>query len=98
MELPQALGLEAEGERLGDEQRIPAAGVDAQRRMQVLGDGAGREAADVVESLAAQNGARADEERRVPTVFARLDDVVEHPLLAPRPPATAAAEQEAVVV
>ncbi len=73
----------AEGQRLRVVDRLPALGVQPDRGVQVLGHGAGGEAADLVQRRAAHDGAAAAEEGCIPGVLAALDDAEEQRLLGP---------------
>ncbi len=91
---PQALHgerLEIDGRQSGDQHFIqvdgfPSLRVQHDRRVQVFGDGLGEDAAVRLERLAPQHRASAAEERRVPVVLARHDQVEERVLLAVHPP------------
>ncbi len=73
----EGLGGQPGGLRDVDVGGVPAQLLHAQRGVRVLGDGLGGDAADLVEGLAADDGAGAAEEGGVPEVVAVLDDAVE---------------------
>ena len=90
---------QAEGQRLGVVDRPVALRMQAHRGVQVFGDGAGGEAADLVECAAPHHGATAAEEGGVPVVLAALNDAKEQRLLGPhRAPCAAPAVLERVEV
>ncbi len=73
--------LQAGDQRLVDIDAVPAAGMQLQRGLAILGDADAAEAAGVVERLAAEHRGRAAEEGGVPLVQPALDDAVEHLVL-----------------
>ena len=81
----EALGGEPGRERQREVDRAPAPRVQLQGGVGVLGHRLYLEAADRLDRGAAQHGARAAEEGRVPEVVAGLDHVVEEGLLGSDP-------------
>ncbi|MDT4850786.1 hypothetical protein FQZ97_849460 [compost metagenome] len=73
----QAVGGQARRQGDAHVRRVPPGAVQAQGGVGVLGDGLGRETADVVQGFAAQHRAGAAEEGGVPQVVAVLDQPVE---------------------
>ena len=80
-EAGEGRGLQAGDQRLVDIDAVPAARMQLERGLAILGDGDAGEAAGLVERLAAQHRGRAAEEGGVPLVEAALDDAVEHLVL-----------------
>jgi len=74
----EPLGREAGGKRDFEVGAVPAAAVQLQRGVRVLGHRLGGDAADLLQGGAAQHGAGAAEEGGVPVVVAVLDQAVEH--------------------
>ena len=77
---------------------ISTLAVEPQRRVDVLGGGTGGEPANLVQRRAPEDGARPDKEGGIPAVLGRLDDVVEHRLLAPQATTAQAPEKQTVGV
>ena len=73
----EPLGGESGGQRGIEVGRVPALLLDQQRGVGVLGDGVGGDAADLLQRVAANDGAGAAEEGGVPGVVAVLDEAVE---------------------
>ena len=74
------LRCQAGREILIDVDRLPAAAMQQDRGVQILGDRRCREPTDLLQGSPAEHGARSTVEARVVDVPPRLDDVVEHVL------------------
>ena len=81
MKLAKLSRLQAGDQRLVHIDAVPAAGMELERGLAILGDADAAEAVGFLQRLAPQHGGRAAEEGGVPLVEAALDDAVEHLVL-----------------
>ena len=80
-EAGEAVRLQAGDQRLVDIDALPAAGMELERGLAILGDADAAEAVGFLQGLAPEHGGRAAEEGGIPLVEAALDDAVEHLVL-----------------